>query len=77
MLADLMPRWLFTVLRMDSAKPSDAIWTWRHTCRYGFDVCPPTAASNRPLPTPWLFRGNNGQLALMIACVGFLAWLWS
>lgn len=59
MLADLMPRWLFTVLRMDSAKPSDVTWTWRHTCRYGFDVCPPTEASFKPRPTPWLFRDGT------------------
>jgi hypothetical protein len=31
---------------------------------------------DQPRPTPWLFRGNNGQLALATLCVLILAWLW-
>lgn len=35
MIADMMPGWLWRLLRMGSAiLPTDR-WTWRHFCRYG------------------------------------------
>ena len=36
MIYNLMPIWLRAILRMDTAHFNDAVWTWRHTCRYGF-----------------------------------------
>lgn len=36
MIADLMPRWLWRMLKMDSAMlDGTQPWTWRHTLRYG------------------------------------------
>lgn len=37
MIADLMPTWLWRLLRMNRANLSDREWTWRHTFKYGRD----------------------------------------
>jgi hypothetical protein len=37
MLADMMPRWLYRWLDMDSAVLPTDEWTWRHTWRYGYN----------------------------------------
>lgn len=85
MLADLMPRWLFKLLRMDTAVlPYDGPWTWRHFCRYGYDVARIADSERRyrertdcrPRPTPWIFRGNNGEVALAVLCLIGLAMIW-
>ncbi len=37
MLADLLPRWAWRLLKLDNATLPTAHWSWQHTMRYGRD----------------------------------------
>lgn len=36
----------------------------------------PTTDSYRPRAMPWIFRGYNGDLTLVVVCLVLLAWIW-
>ena len=37
MIADLMPRWLWCMLKLHLVVLDGGPWTWRHTLRFGRD----------------------------------------